>query len=146
MYLGGSGFSGRVIEFDGENWTTTLDHDYWVYSLGVYNGKLYAGTATMILTYDGLDWETSFHATEGAYYALCFENYDGKIHVGMGNGYVFADPIYETVNLPDLPPTITVPEFPSTAFLMSLMISSLPAIALVKRRFRRKPCTTPSRD
>jgi len=92
MYLGGSGFSGRVIEFDGASWNTVLDHDYWIYSLGVYDDKLYAGTANKILTYNGTSWETSFSATEGAYNAISMINYDGKIYAGMGNGYIFADP------------------------------------------------------
>jgi hypothetical protein len=56
LYQGGSGFSGRVIEYDGENWTTVLDHDYWVYSLEEYDDKLYAGTANKILTYNGTSW------------------------------------------------------------------------------------------
>jgi len=98
MYLGGSGFSGRVIEFDGENWTTVLDHDYWIYSLEEYDGKLYAGTANKILTYNGTSWETSFNATEGAYYAISMIMYDGKIYAGMGNGYVFADPASAKAN------------------------------------------------
>lgn len=93
MYLGGSGFSGRVIEFDGENWTIVLDHDYWVYSLETYDNKLYAGTANKILIYNGTDWSTSFNASEGAYYAISFTVFDGKIYVGMGNGYIFADPV-----------------------------------------------------
>jgi len=92
LYQGGTGFSGRVIEYDGENWTTVLDHDYWVYSLEVYDNKLYAGTANKILTYNGTSWETSFNATEGAYYAISMITYDGKIYAGMGNGYIFADP------------------------------------------------------
>jgi parallel beta-helix repeat protein len=92
LYQGGTGFSGRVIEYDGENWTTVLDHDYWVYSLEVYDDKLYAGTANKILMYNGTSWVTSFNATEGAYYAISMITYDGKIYAGMGNGYIFADP------------------------------------------------------
>jgi len=44
-YQGGTGFSGRVIEFNGSNWTVVLDHDYWVYSLEVFDDVLYAGTS-----------------------------------------------------------------------------------------------------
>jgi hypothetical protein len=52
LYEGNTGFSGRVIEFDGTSWATVLDHDYWVYSLEVYDDKLYAGTANEIYTYN----------------------------------------------------------------------------------------------
>ena len=55
MYQGGIGFSGRVIEYDGENWATMLDHDYWVFSLETYDNKLYAGTANKIFIYNGTD-------------------------------------------------------------------------------------------
>jgi hypothetical protein len=130
FYQGGTGFSGRVIEFDGENWTTVLDHCYWVYSLEEYDGKLYAGTANKILTYNGTDWETSFNATEGAYYALCFENYDGKIYAGMGNGYIFADPVSEIATAAELQPSAAVPEFSSTTLALLPMILSLSAIIL----------------
>jgi hypothetical protein len=130
LYQGGTGFSGRVIEFDGENWTTILDHDYWIYSLGVYDGKLYAGTANKILTFNGTSWETSFNATEGAYYALCFENFDGKIYAGMGNGYIFADPALVKAAQED----IVVPEFPSTTILAVFMALTMPAVVLIKRK------------
>jgi len=113
LYQGGTGFSGRVIEFDGENWTTVFDHDYWIYSLEVYDNKLYAGTANKIYTYNGTSWEVSFNATEGAYYAISTITYDGKIYVGMGNGYIFADP----APLKAEHETIVVPEFSSTTIL-----------------------------
>jgi hypothetical protein len=129
LYQGGTGFSGRVIEFDGENWTTVLDHDYWVYSLEVYDGKLYAGTANKILTYNGTDWGTSFNATELAYYAISMIIYDGKIYAGMGNGYIFADPAPPKTN----PETVTVPEFPSTAIPAVLMALTVLAAALTRK-------------
>jgi len=91
-YKGGTAFSGRVIEFDGENWTTVLDHDYWIYSLEEYDGKLYVGTANRIYTFDGNVWDVSFCSADGACYAVSMITYDGKIYVGMGNGYIFADP------------------------------------------------------
>jgi hypothetical protein len=92
LYLGGTGFSGVILEFDGENWTTVLGHDYWIYSLEEYDGKLYVGTANMIYTFNGTFWDVSFYSAEGAYYAVSMINYDGKIYAGMGNGYIFADP------------------------------------------------------
>jgi hypothetical protein len=134
MYLGGSGFSGRVIEFDGENWTTILDHDYWIYSLQTYDNKLYAGTANKILIYNGTEWSTSFNALEGAYYAISFTVFDGKIYVGMGNGYIFADPVDETAVPSKSLPSTTIPELPPTSFTAFFIILSLPSIFLVKRR------------
>ncbi len=134
IYQGRTGFSGRVIEFDGENRTTVLDHDYWIYSLGVYDGKLYAGTANKIYTYNGTDWEVSFNATEGVYYALCFENYDGKIYVGMGNGYIFVDPAPTRA----AQETIAVPEFPSAAILAVFTALTTPAVVLTRRKRPKK--------
>jgi hypothetical protein len=101
MDQGGTGFSGRVIEYDGENWTTILDHDYWIYSLEAHDNKLYAGTANKIYTYNGTDWSMSFNAVEGAYYAISFTTFNGTIYVGMGNGYIFADPSSKTITAPE---------------------------------------------
>ena len=134
LYQGGTGFSGRVIEYDGENWTSVLDHDYWVYSLEVYDGKLYAGTANKILTYNGTSWVTSFNATEGAYYTISMITYDDKVYAGMGNGYIFADPA---------PPkaehkTIIVPKFPSTTILAVFMASTMLAVALTRKNRSRR--------
>jgi parallel beta-helix repeat protein len=129
FYQGGTGFNGRVIEFDGENWTTVLDHDYWVYSLEVYDDKLYAGTANKILTYNGTSWETSFNATEGAYYAISMIIYDGKIYAGMGNGYIFADPAPPKASLE----TPTVPEFSSATVLVVFMALTMLAAALTRK-------------
>lgn len=66
LHQGGTGFSGRVIEYNRASWTTVLDHDYWIFSLEIYDDILYAGTANKLLTYNGTNWETSFNATEGA--------------------------------------------------------------------------------
>jgi hypothetical protein len=129
LYQGGTGFSGRVIEFDGENWTTVLDHDYWIYSLETYDNKLYAGTANKILTYNGTHWETSFNATEGAYYAIAMINYEGKIYAGMGNGYIFADPAPAKAK----PETIVVPEFSSNTILAVFMALTILATALTRK-------------
>jgi parallel beta-helix repeat protein len=128
LYQGGTGFSGRVIEFDGENWTDVFDHDYWVYSLEVYDGKLYAGTANKILTFNGTDWETSFDATGGAYYAISMITYDGKIYAGMGNGYIFADPAPPKAN-----PKTMVPEFSSNMIPAVFMALTMLAAALIRK-------------
>lgn len=89
VYQGYSGFSGRVIEFDGNNWTVILDHDYWLYSLETYHGRLYAGTANKIFEYNMTDWNLSFSSINPAQYAISFEVYDDKLFAGMGNGNIY---------------------------------------------------------
>jgi hypothetical protein len=134
-YQGYSGFSGRVIEFDGNNWTTIFDHDYWIFSLETYDGKLYAGTANTIFAYNGTHWETSFSSEEGVYYAISLITYESKIYAGMGNGYIFADPASEEVNSE----TIVVPEFPSTILLLLALVFTTFAVIIGKKRHPRKP-------
>jgi len=132
VYQGGTGFSGRVIEFDGNNWTTVFDHDYWIYSLETYDSKLYVGTANNIYTYNGTDWSISFESAEGAYYAISLITYDGKIYAGMGNGYIFEDPPFETFT--------TIPEFPSFIILPLFMIlSTMVVVVFAKKKVLRKP-------
>ncbi|MEM2129178.1 MAG: hypothetical protein QXZ70_01125 [Candidatus Bathyarchaeia archaeon] len=125
LYQGGTGFSGRVIEYDGSNWATILDHNYWIFSLETYEDKLYAGTANKIYAYDGANWNLSFNAIEDAYYAIALITFDGKIFAGMGNGYIFVDPLSEPM---------TVPEFPSAIFLPLLITLSLLLVITEKRR------------
>lgn len=127
-----SGFSGRVIEFDGNNWTTVFDYDYWIYSLGTYYDKLYVGTANKIYTYNGTDWSISFNAVEGAYYALSFITFDDKIYVGMGNGYIFADPSSDPMNAE----SVTIPEFSQS--LMLLLTLTFASLAVVIRKIAGK--------
>jgi len=129
-YQGGTGFSGRVIEFDGENCTAVFDHDYWIFSLEIYNDNLYAGTANRIFTYNGTDWEVSFNTTEGAYYAISMITYDGKIYAGMGNGYIFVDPAPPKPN----PETTTVPEFSPASVLTVFMALTILATALIRKK------------
>ena len=134
LYQGGTGFSGRVIGYDGENWTTIFDHDYWIYSLEVYNGRLFVGTANKIYTYNGTDWEVSFSALDGAYYAISMITYDGKIYAGMGNGYIFVDPVFEAAKTE--PPV--VPEFPLVIMLPILMLTTS-FVTIYAKKKRRKP-------
>ena len=132
LYQGGMGFSGRVIEFDANNWTIVFDHDYWIYSLETYGNKLYAGTANKIFTYNGINWETSFSSEEGAYYAISLITYDSKIYAGMGNGYIFEDPPFETFT--------TIPEFPS--FIISplfIILSTIVVVVFAKNKVLKKP-------
>ena len=138
MFLGGSGFSGRVIEFDGDNWTTILDHDYWIYSLEVYDNKLYAGTANKILTYDGTNWTTSFNTLEEAYYCISFTVFDGKIFAGMGNGYIFADPLSESVIASVSTRSMMTQESSYDGFKVLYIVSPIAVTAIFKRRSRRK--------
>jgi hypothetical protein len=134
LHLGGTGFSGTLIEYDGENWTTILGHDYWLYSLEVYANKLYVGTANRIYTYNGTAWDVSFHAENGAFYAISMITYNDKIYAGMGNGYIFADPAPTTAN----PETIVVPEFPSTTILAVFMALTMLAVALTRKNRSRR--------
>jgi hypothetical protein len=87
-YLGGSGFSGTIVEFDGTNWTTLLGHDRWIYSLQVYNETLYVGTVDKIYSYDGTEWNVAFNAQGGACYVVSLVTLSEKLYVGMGNGCV----------------------------------------------------------
>ncbi|MEM2112220.1 MAG: hypothetical protein QXX08_10170, partial [Candidatus Bathyarchaeia archaeon] len=137
LYRGGTGFSGRVIEFDGINWTTTFDHDYWIFSLETYDNKLFVGTVNKIYTYDGTNWNISFKATEGAYSAISLITFNDQIYVGMGNGYIFADLLPESRTDLDLPPNTAVPEFPPSSLVPMFALLSLAAIVLTKR-YRRK--------
>jgi len=134
LYLGGTGFSGVIVEFDGENWTTVLGHDYWIYSLEEYDGKLYVGTENRIYTYNGTFWAISFYAAEGAYYAISMINYDGKIYAGMGNGYIFADPAPPKPN----PETTAVPEFSPATVITVFMTLTIPAAVLIKKKRTRR--------
>jgi hypothetical protein len=136
LYQGGTGFSGRVIKFDGTSWTTVFDHDYWIYSLETYDNKLYVGTANKIYTFNGTDWETSFDAAEGAFYAISMTTYDGKVYVGMGNGYIFADPS----PLKAEHETIVVPEFPSATILAIFMVLTMLAVALTRKKRTKRFC------
>ena len=139
LYQGGTGFSGRIIEFDGENWTTVFDHDYWIFSLGTYDNALYAGTANRIYTYNGTEWNLSFSALEGAYYAISLITYNNEIYTGMGNGRVFADPTAEIVTVIQYPPGPTIPEFPPATLIPTLLFSCFLVIIFFRRRYRRMP-------
>jgi hypothetical protein len=102
MNQGYSGFCGRVISYDG-NWTTVFDHrssnfkdGYWMYSLEVYNNRLYAGTADRIyMSTNGNSWQLTFDSTEGAQYAMVMKTWNNRIYVGLGNGAMFKDDMLE---------------------------------------------------
>jgi len=112
MYAGGSGFCGRVIEYNGTNWNTKFDNigsnGYWMYSLESYNGRLYAGTANRIyMSSDANNWELTYNSTSGAEYALVMKNWSYKIYVGFGNGLIAKDDMLEPLNLKLLSPANT---------------------------------------
>jgi len=132
-YQGGTGFSGRIIEYDGTSWTTVFDNDYWIYALEVYENALYAGTANKIVTYNGINLDVSFNITEGAYHVISLITHDGVIYAGMGNGYLFADPAPIKVKAE----TVIVPEFTSIT-VFPLLIFYMIATAIAKRKFPRK--------
>jgi len=100
MYAGGSGFCGRVIEYDGTGWSTKFDNigpnGYWMYSLEVYHDKLYAGTANKIYKWNGT-WQVNFNSVERAEYVLVLKNWAslGRIYAGFGNGVMFKDDLLE---------------------------------------------------
>ncbi len=104
-YPQGNGFCGRVIEYDGTNWNTKFDYNYWMYSLEVYNGRLYAGTANKIYMYDGNNWQLTFNSLEEAQYALVLKAWNNRIYVGFGNGIMFKDDMLEPTII-----TITSPK------------------------------------
>jgi hypothetical protein len=134
LYMGGTGFSGTLIEYDGENWTTILGHDYWLYSLEVYANRLYVGTANRIYTCNGTAWDVSFYAENGAFYAISMITYNDKIYAGMGNGYIFADPAPAKAEQG----TIVVAEFSSTAILVVFMALTMLAGALTRKNRPRR--------
>jgi hypothetical protein len=115
MYEGYSGFCGRVIEYDGTNWNTVFDHTgsntregYWMFSLEVYNSRLYAGTANRIYMFsDGTNWELTYNSASGAEYALDLKTWNNRIYVGFGNGVVAKDDMLEPLNLKLLSPAST---------------------------------------
>jgi len=107
-----------------------LDRDYWIFSPETHDGKLYAGTANKIYTYNGTDWTVSFESTEGAYYAISLLTFDGKIYAGTGNGYIFVDPSYETRQIE----IVVVPEFPAFLILPLFMTATLLAVIVYRRQ------------
>jgi len=130
VYQGDSGFSGRVIEFDGTNWTTVFDHDYWMYSLEVFDDNLYAGTANEIYTYNGTDWNLSFKALDGAYYVISLITFNNTIYAGIGNGYIIEDPSFRAIE----PETMAVPEFTFFFALPLFMIITLLSAIVYRKR------------
>ncbi len=89
LYLGYSGFSGRIIEFDGNNWTTILDHDYWIYALETYERRLYVGTAGKVYEYHKESWKVSFNPIKSTQHAISLVTYKNRIYVGTSNGYIY---------------------------------------------------------
>jgi hypothetical protein len=62
--------------------------------------------------------------------------YDGKVYVGMGNGYIFADP----APLKAEHETIVAPEFSSNTILAVLMALTMLAATLTKKNRTRRFC------
>jgi|GEM_PF-966816 len=70
------------------SWASSYDGTQEViYSLAVYNGKLYAGMGNGtgdgdVLVFDGSTWSTSYDGTQEVIYALAV--YNGKLYAGQG--------------------------------------------------------------
>jgi hypothetical protein len=107
-YQGYIGFCGRVLEYDGINWTTSFDYiggwnnSYWIFSLEKYNNRLYAGTDGKIYMYDGSTWELSlekiFDTVPGKSFSdsyttpcMTLKTWNNRIYAGWGNGIIFKD-------------------------------------------------------
>jgi outer membrane protein assembly factor BamB len=77
-----------------------------MFSLGTYNGKLYAGQGVSagdgdVLCFDGTTWSTSYNGAQEAIFSPCA--YNGKLYVGQtgvaGAGDVYALQTLQTVTL-----------------------------------------------
>ena len=86
--MGNTGTGGDVLVYDGSTWGTSHDDSVfsYVYSLSVYDGKLYAGkkqngiSNADIYSFDGSTWSVSYNGTTSIAYALC--PYNGKLYSG----------------------------------------------------------------
>jgi hypothetical protein len=95
-YVYGTGNRGRVWVYDGTNWSISLDAlpddtVNMIFSLAVYNGKLYAGTGESgrIWVFDGSTWSEALNTAQTAVHALA--TYNGKLYAtGYPNGYIYA--------------------------------------------------------
>jgi hypothetical protein len=81
-----------------------------MYSLEVYNGRLYAGTANRIYMWDGIpghDWQLTFNSVSGAEYVLALKTWNNKIYAGFGNGVVAKDDMLEPIKITLISPQDT---------------------------------------
>jgi len=91
-YLGailkaGINIEGAVSSPDMLVWSESYDSDETtIYSLAVYNGKLYAGSASggKVFVFDGTDWSVSYDSDETNIFSLAV--YNGKLYAGSGSG------------------------------------------------------------
>ena len=81
-------------------WSVSYDTpESEIRSLCVYNGKLYAGSATLGIVYvfDGTTWSVSYDSPEVYILSMCV--YNGKLYAGSGNSgivYVFDGTTWST--------------------------------------------------
>jgi hypothetical protein len=99
--------------YDGNTWSLSFDSQEWgIYSLAVYNGKLYAGSRPegKVYVYDGTSWELAFDSQDWGIYSLAVYNgklyagtYDkGKIYVYDGNSWSYLTDMFEIMDEPGI--------------------------------------------
>jgi len=81
-------------------WSVSYDSpEAIIYSMCVYNGKLYAGSGNsgIVYVFDGTTWSTSYDSPEPYIFSMCV--YNGKLYAGSGNSgivYVFDGTTWST--------------------------------------------------
>ncbi|MFO0794246.1 MAG: hypothetical protein U0586_09275 [Candidatus Brocadiaceae bacterium] len=80
---------GRIFDFDGTTWVfnVTLPAATQIYSLGVFQNKLYAGTwpgGQVFVTDDGVLWSLSISSVGGEGFCFTFEEFNGALYSGVG--------------------------------------------------------------
>ncbi|HEY5038863.1 MAG TPA: hypothetical protein VIJ93_07315, partial [bacterium] len=97
LYVGTSS-QGKIYAYDGVQWNTVGSlSEVAVTSLGVFNGKLYAGTypsGLIFSTSDGLNWEEM--TVTGQNFIQCFKEFNGAFYAGTSSGKSVK--IYRTEN------------------------------------------------
>ena len=102
---------GRIYAYDGTTWSlsftgteTGAEDVYVVTSLTVFDGKLYAGTASAkVYVYDGSSWEPFFDPPEDVIWSLAA--YKNRLYAGAGapNGKIYVS-VYLSGSTIDIDP------------------------------------------
>ncbi len=90
LFAGGSTL-GRIFDFDGTTWVlnVTLPAATQIYSLGIFQNKLYAGTwsnGQVFVTDDGVLWSLSTGSVGGEGFCFTLEEFNGALYSGVGIG------------------------------------------------------------
>lgn len=88
LFAGGSTL-GRIFDFDGTTWVlnVTLSAATQIYSLGIFQNKLYAGTwsnGQVFVTDDGVLWSLSTGSVGGEGFCFTLEEFNGALYSGVG--------------------------------------------------------------